>query len=269
MPSVRLANSLGLLILLAAAMSALAPGFSLRAQRNEVHDRDTHRLTMGMILILIQGGLLIASLVLVFLVAARSGRRIAWGWSAPALALAAGGLGTALASLVYSRHVRLAAGIMGAILMGLALGVWQSAPTAMTAYAAPQWPLTMTQAMQAGASGWLMTAALERSHNRLPRAVGGVLALHTGALLLLIFHAQRAWGQGWSWDPLECWAVIPWLCTAMVGVMMEHLAPQPRHRASVYPSAAFAGMMASVSLAIAVAAPYVLHMAAIGSRYLR
>lgn len=264
MPSVRLADGLGLTIMLAAVMSALAPALSLRASRHEAQ-----RPKRGIILILIQGGLLIASGVLVFLAAAGPGRRTAWGWSAPALALTAGGLGIALASLAYRRRVRMAAGILAALLMGLALGMSWSNPAPGAPYAAPQWPLTMTQAIQAGASGWLMAAALERGQERNRRAVGGALALHTGALLILTFHAQRAWGQGWSWDPLECWAAIPWLGTAMVGVMMEHLAPRSRRNTFAPPLVALNGIVGFVGLAIAVAAPYVTHMAAIGSRYLR
>jgi hypothetical protein len=266
--SVRLAGGLSLLIMLAAAMSVLAPVFSLRTGRSKVPGHETHGLKIGVILILIQGGLLIAGIVLVFLAAAESGRRSAWGWSAPALALAAGGLGTALASLTCPRRVRLAAGILAATLMGLALGVSWSNPAPGTPYAAPQQPLAITQAIQAGASGWLMAAALGRARERSRRAIGGALVLHTGALLILILHAQRAWGQGWSWDPLACWAAIPWLCTAMVGVIMEHLEPQPHRNTPGRPLVAL-GIAAFVGLAIAVAAPYVTHMAAIGSRYLR
>jgi hypothetical protein len=153
--------------------------------------------------------------------------------------------------------------------MGLALGVSWSNPAPGTPYAAPQQPLAITQAIQAGASGWLMAAALGRARERSRRAIGGALVLHTGALLILILHAQRAWGQGWSWDPLACWAAIPWLCTAMVGVIMEHLEPQPHRNTPGRPLVALVGIAAFVGLAIAVAAPYVTHMAAIGSRYLR
>ena len=94
------------------------------------------------------------------------------------------------------------------------------------------------------------------------------MALHTGALLIMTVHAQRAWGQGWSWDPLECWAAIPWLCTAMVGVATEYLAPQP-HNSSDDLFNALIGVVAVVGLAIAVGAPYLTHMMAISSRYLR
>jgi ABC-type transport system involved in cytochrome c biogenesis permease subunit len=263
MHSARLVGGLDLLMALAAILSIVPPAFS-RASHEGRRPRS------AAVLHLAQGGLLIVGIVLIFLTATGAARRIAWGWSAPALALAAGGLGAALASLVYGRRVRLMAGGLAAILIGLALGVSWSNVTSGVSSANPPWPLAMAQVIQASASGWLATTALGSAlKDRGRRAIGGALLLHTGALLTMALYAQQTWGQGWSWDPLECWMAIPWLCTAMVGVVMEHLAPKSRRKSPGNSFAVLIGVAAVVGLIIAVGAPYLTHMMAIGSRYLR
>lgn len=158
------------------------------------------------VLMLIEGGLQIVCLA-----------ALAWalfvGWRSPSAVLAVSALAFGFYGLQRPPHSRLVAGMGMAAMLAAALIFFplQAGGPDAAFYGA-------SRLFQGMGVGWLLGVALRAiTGERLEeRDVGLALVFYTASLLLMGIVAQRGWGIYWSWDPLECWSLVPWLCAALV-----------------------------------------------------
>lgn len=120
--------------------------------------------------------------------------------------------------------------------LGLALGVYLLAPRASLACARVEgWWFALGEmlcVLSAGAlvlgSICLMVAGASSLADPVVLTLALALLCQTACLVANGIGAQLAWGAYWSWDPVECWRIAPWLVTAMACVSLRSLDWDPR-----------------------------------------
>lgn len=127
-----------------------------------------------------------------------------------------------LSPLSADHHVQ----VFTSLLLALTLGAYLLAPR--VSWAGPRvegWWFALAEVLHVLSAGALVlgsACSVLTGSSFLAGPVGLTLALallcQTGSLVAHGIGAQLAWGAYWSWDPVECWHLAPWLATAMAVV---------------------------------------------------